>query len=82
MKVAKVSFDQVAITEGSRYSVEASTLGLKPGEWPAYITTDIGNGEPFMRFRKFRIHPVTGEVLGLNYIQSPHSSITLFVIND
>ena len=28
---------------------EASTLGLKPGEWPETISTHLGNGRPFIR---------------------------------
>lgn len=32
-----------------RYSAEASELGLKPGQWPMYLNTTLGNGEPFRR---------------------------------
>jgi len=31
----------------NRLGVEASMLGLKPGEWPNNLTTDLGNGQDF-----------------------------------
>ena len=27
---------------------EASTIGLAPGAWPRELTTDLGNGHPFV----------------------------------
>jgi len=29
------------------FCTEASTLGLRPGQWPEKIETKIGNGQPF-----------------------------------
>ena len=29
--------------------VEASEIGMKPGEWPDQLTTNAGNGQPFVR---------------------------------
>ena len=54
------------------FTAEASTLGLKPGEVPEQIPTDLGNGQPFLL-----IH-VRQEML---YRQAM-GSLQLIVIND
>ena len=33
-----------------RYTAEASDLGLRPGEWPERIRTDLGNGRPLVAY--------------------------------
>ena len=33
---------------GMQLSAEASSLRLPPGQWPALIRTDLGNGQPFI----------------------------------
>ena len=41
-------------TAPHRFVTEASEIGLRPGEWPMRLTTDLGNGgdllrKPFLR---------------------------------
>lgn len=31
-----------------RFVTEASELGLAPGDWPTSLTTNMGNGQPFI----------------------------------
>lgn len=31
-----------------RFVTEASTLRLAPGDWPTSLTTNMGNGQPFI----------------------------------
>lgn len=38
----------VSTQTGGRFIVEASTLGLPPGEFPKAIATTLGNGRPFI----------------------------------
>ena len=61
-----------------RFCVEASTLGLAPGQWPASLQTSLGNKQPLLRGR-----PIThgGEFGGYNYEQSC-GCIDLNVFND
>lgn len=56
------------------FVVEASTLGLAPGQWPASIETDMGNGQPF----------VLGVVMsdGTHIYQQALGCIALHVLND
>lgn len=62
------------------WSVEASTLGMRPGELPpASIQTDLGNEHPFL-FESADVDR-ENEVTGWNYRQ-PESGLTLLVIND
>lgn len=35
--------------EVHRFMIEASSLGLAPGNFPDSIETDLGNGQPFLR---------------------------------
>lgn len=44
----KVSRNQVIEHEAHRFSVDASELGLCPGEWPDKMETDLGNGQPLV----------------------------------
>jgi hypothetical protein len=59
-------------------SAEASTLGLKPGQWPTAIQTDIGNQRPFV------IRGSTKEGGDLRYVDylQPHSEFVLRIFND
>lgn len=40
--------NQVSEVRLHHFVVEASSLGLKPGEWPRTVQTNIGNGQPFV----------------------------------
>jgi len=33
----------------AKFSTEASTIGLRPGEWPHHLDTALGNGQPLIR---------------------------------
>jgi hypothetical protein len=77
----KISFDQITILDASRYEIEASALGFKPGVWPDRIETDMGNGLPLIRHRNPRVQAETNEVVGFTYFQS-QGVITVFVVND
>lgn len=58
---------------------EASTMGLKPGEWPTHISVvnDAGNGYLFMRGQADRSH---GELHGFNYVAQ--DGTRMLVVND
>lgn len=66
------------------YSVEASDLGLKPGEWPAELPTTMGNKQPFLRVGAMYSGPDNdpdAELTSVNYHQRG-GSIALKVWND
>ena len=63
--------------EPNRYMAEASTLGLRPGEWPAQLSTSLGDGEPFV-FTSFE-RSADGEVTGACYVQG---LVKLIIFND
>lgn len=46
-----INFELVTALGDFRHCVEASTLGLRPGEWPASLDVDpkFGNGQPLVR---------------------------------
>jgi hypothetical protein len=68
------------VTEGPvhKFSADASALGLRPGEWPARLETDLGNGLPFVRGG---YESRGGELLLVRYIQAA-GCIDLVVFND
>jgi hypothetical protein len=61
--------------------VEASTLGLRPGEWPATLQCEpaFGNGRPLIRGDMERSSD--GELVAVNYRQM-FGVIGLRVFND
>lgn len=63
------------------YSVEASDLGLRPGEWPNELPTTMGNGQPFVKVGVMHSAPDDNELVGVNYHQRG-GSIALKVWND
>jgi hypothetical protein len=56
------------------YLTEASTIGLKPGEWPEAIEATIGNGEQLLLSH---VRPDGSRV----YTQR-HSTTVVHVLND
>jgi len=60
---------------GSHWTVDASDLGLKPGQFPDVleVTKDFGNGKPLMRKRT--------ETWGVGY-QQRLGTATLMVFDD
>lgn len=65
--------------EVHRFVAEASTLGLRPGEWPRAIDTDLGNGRPFYATGATRDDE--GGLIEVQYLQEL-GCITLHVLND
>jgi hypothetical protein len=64
--------------EVHKFSGEASTLGLRVGEWPVKIETDMGNGLPFVFYDK-KIDD--GDLLWVTYRQDL-GCISLRIYND
>lgn len=63
-----------------KWMQEASTLGLKPGDFPGQIPVDgIGNGEPFIRTGITKGEE--GELVGVTY-QQHLGIVRLLIIND
>lgn len=60
------------------FEAEASTLGLKPGEWPERINTTMGNTLPLMRGAPYL---VAGELIWTIYAQA-NGCLRLRIIND
>lgn len=74
----KITRKIVHENEPGKFSVDASELGLTPGEWPVKFETDLGNGQQFViAERKVE----DGDVLYVRYQQS-YGKITLTVFND
>lgn len=44
----RVNADNAREFEPHKFSAFASDLGLAPGQWPATLSTDLGNGNPFL----------------------------------
>jgi hypothetical protein len=64
--------------EVHKWSAEASTLGLKPGEWPRTIETELGNGMVFIAMRR---EVRDGDLLWVDYLQG-NGCIWLRIYND
>lgn len=64
--------------ETRKFCAEASTLGLKPGDWPRTIETDMGNGMIFIAQHK---EVRDGDLLWVDYFQA-NGCITLKIFND
>jgi len=54
MCICRVKRSQVTEYEPHKFEAEASALGLRPGEWPSTLLTDVGNGQPFLVSEKLR----------------------------
>lgn len=48
----KATRDNTTTCAWDRVTCDASDIGLKPGEWPERIDTDLGNRQAFLRWRK------------------------------
>jgi hypothetical protein len=57
------------------FFAEASTVGLKPGQWPKYLKTNLGNGCSLYR------HHYLGDEYGYLYKQN-FGCISLTLFND
>lgn len=78
MCVCRVKRSQVREYEPHKFEVEASELGLRPGEWPATLLTDLGNGQPLTLHKKLTSW---GDLEGLVYHQQ-FGCIELVIHND
>ncbi len=56
LKITRDLVDRQVVERTSigRFFAEASDLELAPGEWPASIPTDLGNGMPFFVYQDTR----------------------------
>jgi hypothetical protein len=72
----KVTSENTEPTRGSisRFTAEASELGLPPGQWPKTLETSLGNGQPFVLFS---VHDG-----GTRHYEQDKGCITLLVYND
>jgi len=50
MATINITHDNVTEIEPHKFCTEASSLGLKPGEWPTRFETTLGNGLPLFIF--------------------------------
>ena len=80
MKILQKDRQQLDVHEYEihKFSAEASTLGLRPGEWPVKIETDMGNKLPFVFSSK---EVVDGDLCWVTYRQDL-GCISLRVYND
>jgi hypothetical protein len=80
MKITYANRQQLDVHEYEvhKWSAEASTLGIRPGQWPVAIETELGNGLPF-RFSTKEIRD--GELLWVDYFQG-NGCIWLRIYND
>ena len=78
-----ITFQTIIQVDGSLFGfmAEASSLGLRPGEWPQALPVrkDVGNGLPFAR-PKARLN-ADGEIVSVAYVQDL-GCLTLTVFND
>lgn len=72
--------DQLTPAEAGphHYVADASELGFPPGQWPAQLDTDLGNGRPFVRSE---VEHYRGSVARVVYLQA-NGCVTLTVFND
>jgi hypothetical protein len=70
--------DDICEYEPHKFSAEASSLGLRPGEWPRTINTTLGNGVMFVAQRQ---EIRDGDLLWVDYFQG-NGCITLRIYND
>lgn len=74
-----VTADNSSERKDGHFFTEASTLNLAVGDWPIWLTTDVGNGKGFQRIDTERNQE--GEIILVKY-QQEDSDITLTVFND
>jgi hypothetical protein len=63
-----LSHDQITEVEPHFFVTEASDLGLRPGEWPVKIQTEVGNGQSLVRASK-KVD-AEGDLLWVTYVQT------------
>lgn len=51
-RIIEATIENTLYVSFDRRTVDASELGLKPGEWPERIQATLGNGRDFLRWRR------------------------------
>ena len=64
--------------EVHKFSVEASDIGLRPGEWPRMLQTTMGNLQPLLAQRR---EVRDGDLLWVDYFQG-NGCVQLRIYND
>lgn len=66
--IAPIEFGLLTELGGFRHCVEASTLGLEPGQWPETLPAhrSLGNGQPL---RRIAVETRDDEILSVDYRQ-------------
>lgn len=77
--MANANYSNIVEFEPHRFVAEASELGLRPGEWPERIATDVGNRLPFVRRSKKL--DAEGDLMWVTYAQA-NGCLVLRVFND
>lgn len=69
MQITYTNKDELGVleVETHKFTCEASQLGLKPGEWPTQIETNLGNSMPFLVLRR---EERSGDLLWVDYMQA------------
>ena len=74
-----VQKEQVTLSEDKRYLIGcASDMGLRPGEWPDFISVVDANGSGFL----FQRGAMIGDEVGFVYATRTGSNFELHVLND
>lgn len=69
MEITYDTFGLVSHSMPHHYIIEASTLGLRPGQWPGAINTTMGNGQPLHQVRRLPDGGVRyGQAFGVVYV--------------
>lgn len=77
--MTRITEDNVLQESVHRFTGFASDLGLRPGEWPEKIQTNMGNGLPFIRRDPSK--GWRGDYEWVNYIQA-NGCLILRIFND
>lgn len=73
-----ITAQQVAHVTDDQFTAEASTLGWRPGVWPAQVDCELGNKQPLIRKRR---EMYDGELQYVEYWQA-FGTLRLTVWND
>lgn len=78
-----INKSQVDLVEGRPELVtEASAIGLKPGEWPEWISVVDDNGRGFLFGPGATFERSEGDIMAARYHTQNGGAATLTVIND
>jgi hypothetical protein len=80
MDALTITHDTLGLAEvgPGEFTIEASDVGLRPGEWPRTLPTTLGNGVIFIAQRR---EVQDGDLLWVDYFQA-HGGLWLRVWND